>query len=268
MTRFTRSGNGKYVVHSKSYDMLIGTRAQVWHGTAYKTSGGLTKAHIMQNKNGRIVSRSKHSQAKKDNRLVKSGYGTKKGTFGFVKLSKGKSKRGGAGPMGSSSSNTASSGSNSNAMKAVIASQAMNNNSGSTSSSGIGSKKGGAGPMNSNNTSSSSSSGPNSNMAKLAVASQMSNSGSSSNTGKRGGRRGGGPGSNSGSSGSNSSNMMKMAAASKMSGNSSGPTKGGRRHKGTRKMRGGMYALSPHTYNGKGVGTSGVDVQFAAGSSG
>ena len=59
-----------------------------------------------------------------------------------------------------------------------------------------------------------------------------------------------------------------MAAASKMSGNSNGPTKGGRRRKGTRKMRGGMYALSPHTYNGKGVGTSGVDVQFVAGNAG
>jgi hypothetical protein len=226
MTRFTRSGNGKYVVHSKSYDMLIGTRAQVWHGTAYKTSGGLTKTHLLQNKNGRIVSRSKHSQAKKDNRLVKSGYGTKKGTFGYVKLSKVKSKRGGAGPMVSSSSNTTSNGStpNANVMKVAAASHLMNNNSGSSSSSnsGIGSKKGGAGPMNSNNTS---------------------------------------------SSGSNS-NMMKMAAASKMSGNSNGPTKGGRRHKGTRKMRGGMYALSPHTYNGKGVGTSGVDVQFVAGNAG
>ena len=45
----------------------------------------------MQNKAGRIVSRSKHNTAKKDNRLVKSGYGTKKGTFGFVKLGVSKS---------------------------------------------------------------------------------------------------------------------------------------------------------------------------------
>ena len=66
--------------------MLSGTRAQVWHGTAYKTSGSLTKSDLLQNKAGRIVSKSKHSSAKKDNRLVKSGYGTKKGVFGFVKL--------------------------------------------------------------------------------------------------------------------------------------------------------------------------------------
>ena len=59
MTRFTRSGNGKYVVHNKSYDMLIGTRAQVWHGTAFKTSGGLTKDQLTYNKAGRIVSKKK-----------------------------------------------------------------------------------------------------------------------------------------------------------------------------------------------------------------
>ena len=38
------------------------------------------------NKNGRIVSKSKHFSAKKDNRLVKSGYGSCKGKFGYVKL--------------------------------------------------------------------------------------------------------------------------------------------------------------------------------------
>ena len=94
MTRFTRSSNGKYIVSGKSFDMLIGTRAQVWHGTAYKTTGGLTKNDIMQNKNGRIVSRAKHSSAKKEMRLVKAGYGTKKGKFGFVKMNKTMSKRG------------------------------------------------------------------------------------------------------------------------------------------------------------------------------
>ena len=34
-----------------------GTRAQVFHGTALKTSGGLHKSDLMQNKSGRIVSR-------------------------------------------------------------------------------------------------------------------------------------------------------------------------------------------------------------------
>jgi hypothetical protein len=95
MTRFTRSSSGKYVVSGSSYEMLIGTRAQVWHGTAYKTSGGLTKGDLYQNKAGRIVSKAKHFTAKKEKRLVKAGYGTKKGKFGFVKLGSRKSKRGG-----------------------------------------------------------------------------------------------------------------------------------------------------------------------------
>ena len=86
------------MVKGKKHEMLAGSRAQVWHGTAYKTSGGLTKHDLMQNKNGRIVSRAKHGTAKKDNRLVKAGYGTKKGKFGFVKLNKSKKHRGGSTP--------------------------------------------------------------------------------------------------------------------------------------------------------------------------
>ncbi len=88
MTRFTKTASGKYMVQGKSYEMLMGSRAQVWHGTAFKTSGGLTKSNLMQNKAGRIVSKDKHMTAKKEKRLVKAGYGTKKGKFGFVKLGK------------------------------------------------------------------------------------------------------------------------------------------------------------------------------------
>ncbi len=74
------------VVKGVKYETLIGKRAKVWHGTAYKTSGGLTKKDLFQNKNGRIVSRKKHESAKKEKRLLKAGYGTKKGHFGAVKL--------------------------------------------------------------------------------------------------------------------------------------------------------------------------------------
>ena len=91
MTKFSRSANGKYVVKGSNYEVLIGTRAQVWHGTAFKTSGGLTKTALFKNSAGRIVSKAKHFSAKKENRLVKAGYGTKKGKFGFVKLNKRKS---------------------------------------------------------------------------------------------------------------------------------------------------------------------------------
>ena len=94
MTRFTKTASGRYMVQGKSYEMLMGSRAQVWHGTAYKTSGGLTKNQLMQNKSGRIVSKEKHNTAKKERRLVKAGYGTKKGKFGFVLLGKSRRHRG------------------------------------------------------------------------------------------------------------------------------------------------------------------------------
>ena len=74
--------------------ITVGTRAQVFHGTAKHTSGGLEKPDLMQNKSGRIVSRRKHNSAKREMRLVKHGFGTKKGKFGFVKTGKsGKSRK-------------------------------------------------------------------------------------------------------------------------------------------------------------------------------
>jgi len=88
MTKFSRTSTGKYSVAGKTYDVLIGTRAQVWHGTAYKTTGGLCKSDLMQNKAGRIVSKAKHMSAKKEKRLVKAGFLTKKGQFGFIKNGK------------------------------------------------------------------------------------------------------------------------------------------------------------------------------------
>ena len=60
----------------------IGTRAQVWHGTAKKTSGGLVKTNLMKNKHGRIVSKRKHASGKKTiKNLKKMGYVAKKGEF-------------------------------------------------------------------------------------------------------------------------------------------------------------------------------------------
>jgi len=70
----------------KEFKKTIGTRAEVYHGTARRTSGGLTKNELMINKHGRIVSRKKHNTAKKEMRLLKYGFSTKKGKFGFVKV--------------------------------------------------------------------------------------------------------------------------------------------------------------------------------------
>jgi hypothetical protein len=69
-------------VNGKTYPQYIGTRAQVWHGTAYKTRSNLTKRDFLYNsKRGRIVSLRKHNIAKRQKRLVKAGYTTKKGVF-------------------------------------------------------------------------------------------------------------------------------------------------------------------------------------------
>jgi len=64
--------------------MVVGTRAQVMHGNADKTPGGLQKKDLKYNKSGKIVSKKKSISAKKDNRLVKAGYKTEKGKFGSV----------------------------------------------------------------------------------------------------------------------------------------------------------------------------------------
>jgi hypothetical protein len=63
----------------------FGSRAEVFHGNAKKTTGGLTKKDLIKNKNGAIVSRKKHLTAKKEKRLEKFGYFAQKGKFGFVK---------------------------------------------------------------------------------------------------------------------------------------------------------------------------------------
>ena len=63
----------------------VGSKAQVWHGNADHTSGGLHKSDLMKHK-GRIISRKKHALGKKAlKHLVKAGYKPKKGTFKLFK---------------------------------------------------------------------------------------------------------------------------------------------------------------------------------------
>ena len=73
--------------------MVVGTRAQVMHGTADRTSGGLKKADLKYNKNKKIVSKKASARAKRENRLAKAGYKTKKGVFGAFKDGKKVSKK-------------------------------------------------------------------------------------------------------------------------------------------------------------------------------
>lgn len=67
------------------HKQAVGSRAQVMHGTADHTSGGLKKSDLKYNKYGRIVSRKKSQKAKKEKRLEKAGYKTRKGKFGAIK---------------------------------------------------------------------------------------------------------------------------------------------------------------------------------------
>lgn len=74
-----------------SYDKTVGSRAEVWHGTAKHTSGGLHKKDLLKNKHGRIVSKKLHHTAKKQKRLEKAGYKPKKGKFVVMRKSMRKS---------------------------------------------------------------------------------------------------------------------------------------------------------------------------------
>lgn len=65
--------------------MTVGTRAQVWHGTADRTSGGLKKSDLVM-KNGRIKSKRASLSAKKNQNLKKAGWTFKKGEFGAVRI--------------------------------------------------------------------------------------------------------------------------------------------------------------------------------------
>ncbi len=62
--------------------LTVGSKAQVYHGTAKHTAGGLTKKDLVMNKRGRIVSKKQMAAGKKAiTRLRKAGYVAKKGTF-------------------------------------------------------------------------------------------------------------------------------------------------------------------------------------------
>jgi hypothetical protein len=67
--------------------LTVGTKAQVYHGTAKHTSSYLYKKDLMKHK-GRIVSRKQHAAGKKAiKRLRALGYVAKKGTFKLFRKS-------------------------------------------------------------------------------------------------------------------------------------------------------------------------------------
>ena len=82
--RHHKGSDGKYHIKGKKYEVLVGSRAQVMHGTAYKTKGDLTKEKLKYNKHGKIVSKKK-SGSNPIKRLHDAGYFTRKGHFGAIK---------------------------------------------------------------------------------------------------------------------------------------------------------------------------------------
>jgi hypothetical protein len=66
--RHDKGADGKYHIGNMKYDLLEGSRAQVMHGTAYKTSGDLKKSDLMM-KHGRILSKKKSHLAKTQKHL-------------------------------------------------------------------------------------------------------------------------------------------------------------------------------------------------------
>jgi hypothetical protein len=80
----------------------VGSKAEVFHGNAKHTSGGLTRKDLMKTKSGRIVSKKQHAAGKKAiKRLFSLGFKPKKGTFkpfqkGSVRKTRKGRKHGGA----------------------------------------------------------------------------------------------------------------------------------------------------------------------------
>ena len=60
--RVHKGSDGHYHVAGGKFKVLVGSRAQVMHGTAYKTKGGLKKSSLKFNKHGKIVSRAKSAK--------------------------------------------------------------------------------------------------------------------------------------------------------------------------------------------------------------
>ena len=88
--RHQKGADGVYHVNGQKFSVLVGTRAMVFHGTAYKTAGGLKKCDLLQNnKTGRIVSKLKSIEAKKTKRLEKAGYKPTKGKFVLMRKGTG-----------------------------------------------------------------------------------------------------------------------------------------------------------------------------------
>ena len=73
LTKFSRNKDGLFHINGNSYELLNGTRQEVWENKAYRTTGHLTKNDLLVNKCDKIVSKKKCEQEKNFNRFFKCG---------------------------------------------------------------------------------------------------------------------------------------------------------------------------------------------------
>jgi len=65
----TKSQDGLYHIDGKVFEILRGTRAEVWNGKAYQTTGGVPKSGLVINVTGKIVSKAKSVEGHKNNKF-------------------------------------------------------------------------------------------------------------------------------------------------------------------------------------------------------
>jgi hypothetical protein len=70
LKRRDKGADGFFHIDGRVYELLEGTRHDVWYGKAYQTSGGLIKTDLLINKDGKIVSKSKSIEGTIHNKLV------------------------------------------------------------------------------------------------------------------------------------------------------------------------------------------------------
>ena len=73
LKKIIKNKDGMYDIGEKQYELLEGTRQEVWVEKAYKTSGGLLKQNLIINKLGNIVSKRKSMSETINKRLVVCG---------------------------------------------------------------------------------------------------------------------------------------------------------------------------------------------------
>ena len=65
----TKSSDGLYHIDVKVFEILRGTRGEVWNGNAYQTTGGEPKSGLIINNGGKIVSNAKSVEGHKNNKF-------------------------------------------------------------------------------------------------------------------------------------------------------------------------------------------------------